>query len=426
MIWIYEILFWMGLALAAPFYLLRMRRRGGYARDFMERFGVFSREKAGRLRDLKPVWLHAVSVGEVDLALQLIEQLRSRPDCPPLALSTTTSTGHAMAAKKLPPNVPLFYYPLDSRFCFGRVHRLLQPRAFVLVEAELWPGHLRFCAQRGVPMALINARLSNRCLPRYRRFRWFLEPGFAGFKLVTLQCQADRERLGGLGFPGSALQVAGCLKYDTAHGVDAARRERLLNDFGFFEKRPVWLAGSTHPGEEELAVDIYHRLREKRPSLVLALAPRHAERAGQILTMTRERGLRMARRSKLSEAGGEMDGMVLDTTGELKYLYERADVIFMGKSLLGQGGQNIIEPAVLGKPIVFGPHMENFPVVTADFLEAGAAIQVSDAAGLERETARLLDDPAARQRLGENARAVVQAKRGAMERTIHGLRSLLG
>ncbi len=424
---LYELLFWPALLLASPYYLRRMRRRGGYGRDFGERFGRFHPEKRARLRDLRPVWIHAVSVGEVGVALDLIRKLRERQERLPLALSTTTSTGRALAARGLPPDVPLFYYPLDSRLCFGAAHRLLRPRALILVEAELWPNHLRFLASRGIPAALVNARLSPRCLPRYRRFRWLFEPGLRAFRAVTLQSKADAPRLIEIGFPQEALREVGSLKYDAPRDTTSPARAKLLADLAPFGDRPMWVAGSTHPGEEDLVVQIFQRLRAKHAGLCLALAPRHAERAGEAGDALRRRGVRFALRSQLADADADAapDALVLDTTGELRFLYERATVIFMGKSLAGRGGQNIIEPALHGKAILHGPHMENFAAIAEDFAAAGAAVMTPDAPSLEREVDLLLGDPARRAALGRAAAALVASRRGAMERTVAALADAL-
>ncbi|MCC7517931.1 MAG: glycosyltransferase [Verrucomicrobiae bacterium] len=422
----YELLFWPALLLASPYYLRRMRRRGGYGRDFGERFGRFHPEKRARLENLRPVWIHAVSVGEVGVALDLIRKLREIPGSPPLALSTTTSTGHALAERRLPADVPLFYYPLDSRLCFGRTHRLLRPKALVLVEAELWPNHLRFLARKGIPAALVNARLSPRCLPRYRRFRRLFAPGLRAFRLVTLQSETDAPRLAEIGFPKEALRVVGSLKYDAPRDPASPARAKIFADLAIFRDRPMWVAGSTHPGEEELIVEIFLRLRARHPALCLALAPRHAERAEAVAEVLRRRGVAFVLRSRLDGACGSPDAVLLDTTGELRFLYERAAVIFMGKSLVGRGGQNLIEPAACGKPVLHGPHMENFPSVVADFAAAKAAVTVPDAAALEREVDDLLANPARCAALGRAAAALVESKKGALERTVRALSCALG
>ncbi len=423
--WIYEFVFWAGLLLASPYYLLRMKRRGGYARGFMERFGCLSEAKFRRIKGKRPVWIHAVSVGEVDLALVLIQKILEWPSPPPLILSTTTSTGHAQAARKLPPNIPLIYYPLDSIFCFGNVHRRLSPQALILIEAELWPNHLRFCQGRNLPVALLNARLSERCQPRYKRFQWLFARAFHAFHLVTLQSHDDLQRLEQLGFPKPSLHVVGSLKYDTALGAETDRRARLMSDIAFLKDRPLWVAGSTHPGEEEIVLEIFTRLRKNHPKLALALAPRHVERSPEITSLLRERGESFILRSEINPQTPSADILLLNTTGELKYLYERATVIFMGKSLVGHGGQNIIEPAAFGKPVLFGPHMENFPTIAADFLKAGAAIQFANAAELEAHTNRLLKNPGEQSGLGKKALEVIRQNRGAMDRTVRELQRVL-
>lgn len=427
--WIYELVFWAALAMVSPYYLLRMKRRGGYARDFMERFGIFEQTKLKNLRGMRPVWIHAVSVGEVNLALQLIQKLLERSNPPSLVLSTTTSTGHALAARKLPPHVPLFYYPLDSRFCFGRIHNFLLPHAFILIEAELWPNHLRFCGEKKIPVMLINARFSKRFYPRYRKFQWLFAPAFHAFRRVTLQSQDDYERLQLLGFLPETLLVVGNLKYDTATGIDVERRSRLLSDLSLFGERPIWVAGSTHSGEEKIVLDIFMRLRLKHPGLLLGLAPRHAERAAEISSLIKRYDVPHILRSELS-AGINFSPtktavLLLNTTGELKYLYERATVIFIGKSLVEHGGQNIIEPAVYGKPVLFGPHMENFEGIVQDFLKAAAAIQVQNASELEAKIEFLLDHPDHRKTMGKRASDLVRSKQGGMQRTLTAIHQLL-
>lgn len=416
--WLYEIVFALALLLASPHYLMRMRRRGGYAQGFMERFGSFNPDKREWLRGMRPVWIHAVSVGEVDLALQIIARLGREAPGLPLVLSTTTSTGHALAQGKLPPGIPVFYYPLDSRFCFGRVHRLLRPRAFVLMEAELWPNHLRYCLRRGVPTMLVNARLSQRFFPRYRRFGFVFGEGFRGFRLVTLQTPGDRDRLVSLGFRREALEVIGSLKYDTASVTDPAARDRLLRDLAPLEGRFFWVAGSTHPGEEKIMLDVFRKLKARDTRWLLVLAPRHAERAQEISSLVSGEGFRGCRRTQLSSKDGDVEVLILDTTGELKNLYERADLIFMGKSLVGRGGQNIIEPGACGKAILFGPNMDNFRDIARDFLEAEGARQVRDVAGLEARVLELAVDPTAREALGRCAKECVQKRQGGLDRTV--------
>lgn len=426
--WIYEIFFWTALFIASPYYLFRMRRRGGYVKGFIERFGFFKRTQWHHSREDRPIWVHAVSVGEVDIALRLIHKFQEASNVG-FVLSTTTSTGHALAARKLPSNVSLFYYPLDSRFCFKRTHHLLSPRAFILIEAELWPNHLSFCAEKRIPLILVNARLSEHFYPRYRKFQWLFNTAFHGFRLVTLQSEKDRDRLLRLGFSSKALTWIGSLKYDTAKVIDESSRSRLLADLAFFGDQPFLVAGSTHRGEEEIILKIFLRLQSKYPDLVLVLVPRHAERSVEISAMLKEYGVHYVLRSELNSNSASSirraNVLLLNTTGELKYLYERATVIFIGKSLMGHGGQNMIEPAACGKPVIFGPHMENFQSIAEDFLAAEAAIQIQNPTELEVQITSLLQNSEQRKLLGEKAVQLVQSKQGGMDRTIRAIQKVL-
>ncbi len=415
--WLYEIVFWMVLLLAGPYYLSRMRHRGGYAQDFGERFGFLNRSKREALRGLKPIWIHGVSVGEVDLALHLIESIRNKTDVK-IVLSTTTSTGHALALQKLPPDISIFYYPLDSQFCFVPLHRLLHPRAFILIEAELWPNHLNYCARKGVPLFLLNARLSKRFLPRYRRAQQLFRPAFRAFRGVTTQSAEDSAILAELGFPASGIKMLGSVKYDTALRHGASGTSPLLQQLAFYGTRPCWVAGSTHAGEEAIVCEAFARLKSLHPDLWLVVAPRHAERSDEIEKIFLAQGMRCTRRSALASSVEKTDIVLLDTTGELKFVYQRASVVFVGKSLTGHGGQNILEPAASGKPIVFGPHMENFEHIAHDFLKAGAAIQVKTPQELESKIGEILSSPQIASQLGAKASGLVQAQRGVLDRTV--------
>ncbi len=414
--WIYEIVFWTALLIASPYQLLRMRRRGGYARDFGERFGSFSPAKKARLQNLKPIWIHGVSVGEVDLAIHLISALRKKTAIP-ILLSTTTSTGHALALRKLPAEVPVIYYPLDSRFCFTRVHKLIRPRAFILIEAELWPNHLRFCAERNIPLLLLNARLSRRFLPRYRQAKWLFSTSFHAFKGVTTQAGEDGSSLVELGFQEQNILPLGSLKFDTASAA-ATPDGPLIQELSRYGQRRCLVAGSTHSGEEAILRDIFLNLKARYPDLWLLLAPRHAERAGEIEDLLRTRSLEFIRRSQLPSSTKTPDVVLLDTTGELKTAYTRADIVFMGKSLVGRGGQNILEPAACSKAILFGPEMQNFEHIAADFLKARAAIQIASATDLESQIDSLLSHPAEAHALGQRARQLIDSRKGVLNRTL--------
>jgi 3-deoxy-D-manno-octulosonic-acid transferase len=420
MFWlVYEILFLLGLLITGPYYLWRMRRRGGYARHFGERFGSYTDGVRRKLSALsRPVWVHAVSVGEVQLALPLIAQLRQKDPGQDFLLTTTTSTGYALAKEKEKDGLAVIYYPMDSRFFFARLHRLVNPRSLLLMEAELWPNHLLYCKRRGLAMALINARMSDRSYRRYRGFGFLFSRVVGAFDLITLQSEADRERLLGLGAGSGSLTVIGSLKYAAARSIDDEKRDQLLDDLFFLKDRPVLVGASTHAGEEEILIDAWKELRHGRPELALVLAPRHVERREEIVRLLREKDVEFCLRSKPEPA----QVVLLDTTGDLRTVYELAAVVFIGKSLCGQGGQNLMEPAWYGTAIVFGPNMQNFRPIVDNFLAAEAAIQIEDRSKLLPVLQDLLNG--AGEAYGIRAKELVDSKQDVMERTVEAVEKI--
>jgi 3-deoxy-D-manno-octulosonic-acid transferase len=421
MLWFfYEVLFFLGVLITGPYYLWRMRRRGGYARNFGERFGRYAEDTRMRLAKLvQPIWIHAVSVGEVQLALPLIDQLRQKHPDQAFLLTTTTSTGYALAKEWEDDGLAVVYYPMDSRLFFSKLHSLVHPRALLLMEAELWPNHLLYCKRRGVSMALINARMSDRSYGRYSMLGFLFSRVLAAFDLITLQSDADRQRLLKLGARPETLLVIGSLKYASARAVDDDKRDQLLEDLDFLQRRPVLVGASTHAGEEEILVDAWKELRHGRPELALVLAPRHVERKAQIVEMLHDKGVEFSCRSKPEPA----HVVLLDTTGDLRYVYELASVVFIGKSLCGAGGQNLMEPAWYGKAIVFGPNMQNFRPIVEDFLQADAALQIEDRSMLLPVLTDLLNG--AGEAYGLRAKELVDSKQDVMERTVSAIERVL-
>jgi len=423
MFWfLYEILFFAAVLITGPYYLFRMRRRGGYAVNFGERFGFYSdpvREKLSRLSNA--IWVHAVSVGEVQLALPLIEALRRRHPDRDFILSTTTSTGYALAKEKENDRMAVVYYPMDSQFFFRGIHRLARPKALLLMEAELWPNHLLYCSRRGMALALINARMSDRSYARYEKFKFLFGPVIAAFRLITLQSEADRERVAKLGARPDALVVIGSLKYAAAGAVDEAKRARLLADLAFLRARPVLVGASTHAGEEQILIETWKELRMSQADLGLVLAPRHVERKPDLVRLLDEHQVSFVCRSA---PGSGSDVVLLDTTGDLRYVYELATIVFVGKSLCGEGGQNLMEPAWYGKPIVFGPHMQNFRAIVEDFLKAGAAVQIENRDALAPACRDLLNGSG--EFLGRKARALMESRQDVMQRTLDRIDRVVG
>jgi len=349
MFWfLYNLLFLFGFLLLLPRFIYRMCRRGGYRHNFMQRAACYDHTVRSKLAPGDRIWVQAVSVGEVFVALRFMEELRARQPDVRFVLSTNTSTGHAIAKERINSVDQLIYFPVDFPAVMSSVLNLIR--------------------------ILVNGRISEHSYAGYRKLRVFTRRILEQVDLLCVQSDGDAERLRALGAPAERVHVMGSAKYEVvcSDSQREAHAASLLELAGIGDEQPVLLGGSTWPGEERVLLDIYIALREEHPGLMLVLAPRHVERTPEVLKEIDQCGLSVVQRSTL-----------LDSTGELTSFYPHADIIFIGKSLTQHGGQNIIEPAMFGKPIVVGPNMENFPVVIDDFLEAGAIVQVADATELQ-------------------------------------------
>jgi 3-deoxy-D-manno-octulosonic-acid transferase len=421
---IYNLIFTVFLLLSAPYYLLRMWRRGAWKTGFSQRFGRHDGKLKQALTNRHVLWLHAVSVGEVNVCTQLIKGLEPRLPNLKIVVSTTTTTGMAELRKKLPNHIEKIYYPIDRHTWVRRALNIIRPEAVILIEAEIWPNFIWRLRALRIPVFLVNARLSERSYRGYRRFRFLFRPLFASFAGVGTQNEEDAARLRTLGCRPEAVQVVGNLKFDAAK-LDMQRDldvPDMLQRLGVKSEAAVLVAGSTHPGEEVILTEQFLRLRRSHPDLFLVVVPRHFERSREVGRELEARGVRFVYRSEMTAsqrfAPGTIDSLVVNTTGELRFFYEHADIVFVGKSLVAHGGQNPIEPGALAKPMIFGPNMENFAAITSAFLREEAAIQVRDASELEMVLDKLLRDPALRDRLGRNALRVVRENQGAIERTV--------
>ncbi len=421
--WIYNLLFPIAFAFLLPHFIWRMLRRGGYARDFTQRFAWYNRATAEQLAAPgRPIWIQAVSVGELAVAFSFMDELRRRAPNLRFVLTTNTSTGHALALKKVhAPDVTL-YFPMDVPGVVTRALRRIRPGVVVLIENEMWPNLIRYSRQRGIPVLLVNGRISAHSFQGYRKLRWITRRLLPSLNWFCVQSAVDRDRLLALGAPPERVEVAGSAKYDidaTAPTAEA-RARALLAKLGVKPDHPVLVGVSTWAGEEAALLDFYQTAQTTHPGLLLVLVPRHAERREEVLDEIRRRGLSYVQRSRFPDDAPAPEArpavLLVDTTGELRGFYAAADLIFVGKSLTQTGGQNPIEPARDGKPVVVGPHMENFAVIAADFTAAAAWRQARDTADLHRILLELLGDPAARQRLGRAAADLVANKAGATRR----------
>ena len=420
---LYNILFIIVFVLSAPYYFWRMRRRGNWLPGFGQRFAKYHASLKQALTNRHVIWLHAVSVGEVNLCTQIIHALEPRVPNLKIVVSTTTTTGMAELRRRLPAHVSKIYYPVDRRKFVNRALATINPKAIVLVEAEIWPNFLWRAQRLGIPVFLANARLSDRSYPRYKKFSFLFRPLFASLTGVGCQSTEDAQRLRDVGCRERAVSVVGNLKFDAAQ-LDEQRRldvPALLRQIGVPADAPILVAGSTHDGEEMILVEMARRLRVKYPKLFLILVPRHFERCPELDQKLRAQGVKFMFRTEIASGNrpepGALECLVVNTTGELMSFYEPAMVVFVGKSLTAFGGQNPIEPAAIGKPVVFGPNMQNFADIVRLFKQKNSVIQVQDAAELERVFGELLADAERRATLGRSAQAVVKANLGAVART---------
>lgn len=427
---VYNLIFPLGLLLMLPAYLLRMVRRGNWRRGFGERFGRYTPDTAARLAALplgERIWIHAVSVGEVMLALKLVAALRRLRPALPVVLTTTTTTGRALAEQRVPADVVVLYAPLDFPPFVRAAFDAIRPARIALVEAEVWPNWMSAAAKREVLVHLVNARLSPRSESRFRRFRAFVAPCFRQLAWISVPESADLARWQSIGVSAEKLHCLGSIKFDdlTASQESVRTTEfRVLLATAFpvtAENQKFLLAGSTHAGEEVLLAHVLLALRPRFPELRLLIAPRHVERTNAIAEELLALKLRVARRSLLDPQFNlidEPDVLLLDSTGELRDWYPLADVVFVGKSMSTEatGGQNPGEPIAAGVPAICGPHMENFADLMRSLLAAGGILQVPDASRLEDRTGWLLDHPDEGRNLVTRGAGVLHAHGGAAAR----------
>jgi 3-deoxy-D-manno-octulosonic-acid transferase len=421
MLWfIYNILFTAGYLLMLPKFLFRMWRRGGYRSGFLQRFGVYSPDILQRLATERRTWIHAVSVGEIQVALRFADEMRHAGLGTSFVITTNTSTAHALAEKKLAPDDILLYFPSDFPFIVKRVLDLINPRALILTECELWPNLIRHANKRHVPVILINGRISESSRRGYRLLKVFFRRVLGYFDLFLVQTRFEEECLRELGADASRIRVLGTAKYDVVQDDAAAgeRARKVLADLGISADDPILLGASTWPGEEVVLLDIFKRLRPAFPGLRLVLVPRHAERRNEVEAGIRNAGVSFVKRTDTNKPTAAPETLLVDTTGELMGFYACATVVFVGKSLTNHGGQNIIEPALFSKPIIVGPNMENFAAVVEDFLAAKAVIQVGNAAELETTIQALLRDKSMREEYGQRASSLIKANQGVVQKSV--------
>ena len=418
---LYSALLAAGMLLALPFWLWQMVRHGKYRTGWGERWGGVP-ERLAR-SEAPAIWVHAVSVGEVLAVSGLVAELRRRLPGFRVLVSTTTDTGQKLARERFGEE-NVFYFPLDFAFALRPYFRRLRPRLVVLAETEFWPNFLRTAKGSGAPVAVVNARISDRSLTGYRRFHRLLRKALRNVDLFLGQTETDRERLVAIGAPAERVQVSGNLKFDLPEPEPPPVIAQLKAALRQADAHPVIVCGSTMEGEEWLLLSAFAEVLAAHPTAVMVLAPRKPERFAEVGELLQQSGVRFWRRSQWDGALLSGGVFLLDSIGELAALYALADVAFVGGSMVPRGGHNILEPARYGVAVMTGPHTENFRDIV-ELFRTQDAVRITEAPQLGRDLMELVSDEAKRHQLGSRAADLVRSQLGATERTVEALEKLL-
>ncbi len=408
---VYYLLFFL---VTLPYWVLKFLTSQKYRTGFLQRLGLVVPREGNR----PCVWLHGVSVGEILAARELIRLMREKRPEIEIVLSVTTKTGFGVAKKNYPDVSKIFFFPMDISMFVSRTMRRIRPDLIVMVELELWPNFFLCARRRGVPVAFVNGRITRRSFEGYRMIGWILDQVLPACEVVAVQNRLYGERLVLLGAGGDRVKVTGNMKYDNiSTAPDAEFAGRLRSDLGIGAGERVIIGGSIHPGEDETLLAVYSALKDRFADLRLVLVPRHPEQFDRAERLARSRGMDVVRRTAgpaTSSAGRPV--VLLDTVGELGAAYALAEIIFVGGSLVPHGGQNMLEPAGLGKAVMFGKHTFNFKTDVDLLLSNGAAIEVGSAEELQRNFEALLSDMQRTAELGRRARDVIVSQKGASAR----------
>ena len=419
---LYTLLFHLGLPLVAIRLWLRARKAPAYAQRIGERFAL-------NLPALQSggIWVHAVSVGESIAAAPMIRELLKRYPQLPITVTCMTPTGsqriQALFADE--PRIQHCYLPYDLPWAAARFLNRVQPKLAIIMETELWPNHIHQCAKRGIPVALANARLSARSAKGYARFAGLTRPMLQEMSLIAAQTETEAERFRQLGARPECVEVTGSIKFDLTIDPQLLINASELREQWQAQERPVWIAASTHEGEDEVVLAAHRQLLGSHPDALLILVPRHPERFNSVFELCQREGFATVRRSSGEPVEAQTQVLLGDTMGELLFLYALADSAFVGGSLVPNGGHNLLEPAALAKPVLSGPHLFNFLEIAAKLRDAAALEEVDDAQGLAVAVQRLFELPQDAQRMAEAGLKVMQLNQGALQRLLDGLGRLL-
>ncbi|APG25493.1 MULTISPECIES: 3-deoxy-D-manno-octulosonic acid transferase [Syntrophotalea] len=424
---LYDLIWLFCCLLLVPWYLLRRHCGGKNRQGLRERLGWYARGRLAPLENRPVLWLHAVSVGETRAAISLIRALKKAFPEYALVLSNVTETGHAIAREIAEIDLCLFF-PFDISLAVRRVLRQLRPAMVVIVETEIWPNLVRCAHRASIPLVLVNGRISDRSFPRYHKIRSLLRPVLNRFAFLCMQTRQDRERILALGASPERVEVSGNLKFDmSCDGIGNRSSQEMRAVYKLPADALVWVAGSTHPGEEEQILETFEKIQRQNTGVCLVLAPRHPGRCPEVGQLMTSRGLGWTARTDLDRRKTPLqtgEVLLVDTVGELLNLYAAGDVVFVGGSLVPVGGHNVLEAALLKKPVLFGPHMENFREIAHLLVEAGGGRMVQ-AEDLGDAMSALLADRQLRQSMGEAGFRFLRQHAGATQRTVEVMRRLL-
>jgi 3-deoxy-D-manno-octulosonic-acid transferase len=426
---LYNILFTFFLIFTAPYFLLRALVDERFRKELIQRMGFFP-----RLSIQKPIWVHAASVGEVFCTIPLLKRIKMEFPNGKIVMTTMTWTGHEAVQTHIPEADKVLFFPMDHPLTIQRAMKRIQPSLLLIAETELWPNLLRSCGKKGIPIILFNGRISKRSFPRYLFLKFFFKECLKYLSLFLMQTEEDRTRIIKIGAASEKTKVVGNIKFDqTFSNLTQKKMEEIARSLGLQGKENIFIAGSTHAGEEEILINLFKSLREMTPNLTLILAPRHLNRLEEVERILKKETLSWKRRTSFSvnqdRSGQEprelTEVILLDTMGELMSLYSLGTLVFVGGSLVPVGGHNPLEPLFFKKCVLFGPYMFNFIEISDRLIEVGGAIQVKDREDLAVQMKHFLSEEKERREVGEKGYQFLEKQRGTTERMFEKIRPFL-
>jgi 3-deoxy-D-manno-octulosonic-acid transferase len=418
---LYNTLLTLALILSSPLFAFKIITTARYRRGLGQRLGISYKGVCKKVANEKPLWIHAASVGEVLGSLPIIKGIRQANPELPILLSTMTATGNDMAKKRTSGLRAITFFPFDHPWVVRRTISLVNPRAFLVAETEIWPNFLMELGRREIPVMLFNGRISTRSHQWYKRFRFFFTSPLATIAAFCMQSNLDAQRIIEMGANPERVTVSGNVKFDQPPPeITQKEKEALLQTLGLHVNQPILIAGSTHRGEEEFVLKVLRRLSPEYPDLVLILAPRYLERVREVEVLLKRERIQWKRRSQL-QGKGKREGAVvilLDTLGELSKLYSLGTLIFVGGSLVRVGGHNILEPLFFKKPVFFGPFMDHFREISDEVLRRGAGFQIREVEEMVLHAKTLLEDVSLKSNMGECGFQIIRDNRGATGKTL--------